>query len=114
TVPEAPALWNVANVLTLLRVALVPLFAAALLVDGGEHLGWRLVAAGLFALAAVTDRLDGALARRRGLVTDFGIIADPIADKLLIGTALVVLSVLGDVWWWVTALILLREVGITV
>src|SRR5690606_13233708 len=73
-----------------------------------------LTATAVFALAALTDRVDGALARRHGLVTDFGVIADPIADKLLIGTALVILSVQGDVWWWVTALILLREVGITV
>lgn len=105
---------NVANVLTVLRIAVVPFFAWALLVDGGDDVRWRLVAAALFALAAVTDRIDGHLARRYDLVTDLGKLLDPIADKLLIGAALVLLSALGDLWWWVTAVILVREIGITV
>lgn len=107
-------LWNIANVLTVLRILLVPAFAAALLVDGGGSVGWRLVAAGLFTVAALTDRLDGWLARRWELVTTFGVIADPIADKLLIGSALVLLSWMGEIWWWVTVVILVREVGVTV
>ena len=64
-------------------------------------------------VAAATDRLDGWLARRSGQVTDLGKLLDPIADKLLIGTALVLLSWLGDLPWWVTVVILVRELGIT-
>ncbi|WP_454050397.1 CDP-diacylglycerol--glycerol-3-phosphate 3-phosphatidyltransferase [Cellulomonas sp. Marseille-Q8402] len=105
---------NVANVVTVLRIAVVPFFAWALLVDGGQDVAWRLVATGIFALAAATDRLDGYLARRLGLVTDLGKLLDPIADKALIGTALVGLSIVGDLSWWVTAAILVREIGITV
>jgi CDP-diacylglycerol--glycerol-3-phosphate 3-phosphatidyltransferase len=109
-----PPLLNVANVLTGLRLALVPVFLAALLVEAGTSVDWRLIAFAVFAFAAFTDRLDGELARRRGLVTTFGTIADPIADKALTGSALVGLSVLGLVPWWVTAVIMGRELGITV
>ena len=109
----APSAWNVANALTVLRIALVPVFALLLLHDGGEDPAWRVAAAVAFAAAIVTDRLDGDIARRHGLVTDFGKVADPIADKALIGTALVVLSVLGELSWWVTVVVLGRELGIT-
>ncbi|GII99420.1 CDP-diacylglycerol--glycerol-3-phosphate 3-phosphatidyltransferase/cardiolipin synthase [Sediminihabitans luteus] len=105
--------WNAANAVTVVRIALVPFFAWALLADGGHEAGWRWCAATIFLLAAATDRLDGWLARRSGQVTDLGKLLDPIADKLLVGTALVLLSWLGDLWWWVTALILVRELGIT-
>ncbi|RMI09786.1 CDP-diacylglycerol--glycerol-3-phosphate 3-phosphatidyltransferase [Cellulomonas triticagri] len=105
---------NVANVVTVARIVVVPFFAWALLVDGGDDLTWRLVALGLFVVAAATDRVDGYLARRLGLVTDLGKLLDPIADKALIGAALVALSWLGDLSWWVTAAILVRELGITV
>ncbi|MBD8060587.1 CDP-diacylglycerol--glycerol-3-phosphate 3-phosphatidyltransferase [Cellulomonas sp. JH27-2] len=111
---ESPSPWNAANVLTMLRIALVPFFAWAMLADGGHTTTWRLVAAGLFALAAVTDRVDGWLARRNDQITDLGKLMDPIADKLLMGTALILLSALGDLWWWVTVVILVREIGITV
>lgn len=103
---------NPANALTLARLLLVPAFVT-LLFAGGSSPGWLFAAAGLFVLAAVTDRVDGELARRWGQETDFGKIADPIADKALIGAALVSLSVLGQLAWWVTAVILAREVGIT-
>jgi len=109
-----PSPLNVANVLTVLRIVVVPFVAWALLVDGGQDPVWRLVAAGLFALAAVTDRVDGYLARRMDLVTDLGKLLDPIADKALIGTALVALSWLGELPWWVTVAVLVRELGITV
>jgi CDP-diacylglycerol---glycerol-3-phosphate 3-phosphatidyltransferase len=66
-----------------------------------------------FVVASMTDRFDGDLARRRGLVTDFGKIADPIADKALTGTALVGLSALGELPWWVTVVVLVREIGVT-
>lgn len=106
--------WNIANVLTVLRLILVPVFVVALLTDNGEHSGWRLAAAGIFLLAAATDRLDGLIARRYHLITDFGKLADPIADKALIGAGLIGLSLLGELWWWVTIVILLRELGVTV
>jgi CDP-diacylglycerol--glycerol-3-phosphate 3-phosphatidyltransferase len=108
-----PPVLNIANALTLLRLLLVPVFLVALLADGGTSVGWRLTAFGIFVLAAVTDRLDGDLARRRGLVTTFGTVADPIADKALTGSALVGLSVLGLVPWWATIVIMAREIGIT-
>ncbi len=105
--------WNVANALTAVRLLLVPLFGWLLLVDGGDNPRYRVLAALVFAVAALTDRVDGELARRRGLVTDVGKIADPIADKALIGTALVGLSLLGELAWWVTVVVLVREIGIT-
>lgn len=107
-------LLNIANALTVLRLLLVPVFALALLAADGREVTWRLVAFVVFALAAFTDRLDGQLARRRGLETWFGALADPIADKALTGTALVGLSVLGLVPWWVTVVIIGRELGVTV
>lgn len=113
-VDHRPSPINVANLVTVLRIAVVPFFAWALLAEGGHTVTWRLVATGLFTLAAMTDRLDGYLARRMGLVTDLGKLLDPIADKALIGTALVLLSVLGDLSWWVTVVVLVRELGITV
>lgn len=112
--PAPQPTWNLANVLTVARVLLVPVFAWALLADDGDSTGYRLLAAGVFAVAAVTDRIDGWYARRTGQVTDFGKLLDPIADKLLVGTALVALSALGELPWWVTVVILVRELGITV
>jgi CDP-diacylglycerol--glycerol-3-phosphate 3-phosphatidyltransferase len=109
----SPSAWNVANALTVLRILLVPVFAWLLLHDGGHEPAWRVAAWAAFTAAVITDRFDGEVARRRGLVTDFGKIADPIADKALIGTALVLLSVLDLLPWWVTVLILARELGIT-
>jgi CDP-diacylglycerol--glycerol-3-phosphate 3-phosphatidyltransferase len=105
--------WNIANALTVFRLALVPVFVAALFVEGGHLDGWRWVAFGVFALASYTDRIDGQLARSRNLVTAFGKLADPIADKALIGAALIGLSLLGDLPWYVTVLVLFREVGVT-
>ena len=108
-----PSLWNIPNLLTMLRLLLVPVFAALLLADGGHDPKWRAVAWATFALAMITDLFDGELARRMNLVSDFGKIADPIADKAIMGTALVALSALGDLAWWVTIVILVREIGIT-
>lgn len=110
---EVP-LFNIANVLTVSRLLIVPVFLAALFADGGTDSVWRWVAAGLFALASITDRIDGDIARRRGLVTDFGKVADPIADKALIGGALIGLSLLGDLAWWVTIVVIARELLVTV
>lgn len=108
-----PPVLNVANVLTGLRLLLVPVFLATLFVDHGRSVDWRLAAFAVFAVAAVTDRLDGELARRRGLVTAFGTVADPIADKALMGSALIGLSLLGMVPWWATVVMMGRELGIT-
>jgi CDP-diacylglycerol--glycerol-3-phosphate 3-phosphatidyltransferase len=112
-VTAVPSPWNSANAVTAARIALVPLFAWALLAEGGHTVTWRLVATALFVVAAATDRVDGYLARKHGLVTDLGKLLDPIADKLLIGSALVLLSWLGDLPWWVTVVVLVRELGIT-
>lgn len=108
-VPSAP-LWNIANIVTMARIVLVPVFAALYLVGTTSA---QLAAAAVFVVAALTDRVDGYLARSRGLVTDFGKIADPIADKALTMTALVLLSVEDVVPWWVTIVIIVRELGIT-
>jgi CDP-diacylglycerol--glycerol-3-phosphate 3-phosphatidyltransferase len=105
--------WNIANALTVLRLALVPVFLVLLFHNDGDDAVWRVLAWVAFAVASVTDRIDGELARRRGLVTDFGVIADPIADKALIGAALIGLSLLDELPWWITVVILVREVGVT-
>lgn len=107
------SLWNLANLLTMSRLVMVPLFLVALLIEGGTDPFWRLVAGAVFVIASLTDRFDGDLARRRGQVTDFGKVADPIADKALTGSALVGLSMLGELPWWVTAVIAVRELGVT-
>jgi CDP-diacylglycerol--glycerol-3-phosphate 3-phosphatidyltransferase len=104
---------NVANGLTLLRLLLVPAFVVLLLASGGHSSGWRIWAFAAFTVACITDLVDGDLARRRNLVTEVGKIADPIADKALTGAALLGLSGLGDLPWWVTAVVLARELGIT-
>ncbi|HEX2301039.1 MAG TPA: CDP-diacylglycerol--glycerol-3-phosphate 3-phosphatidyltransferase [Pseudonocardiaceae bacterium] len=110
---EAVPLCNPANLLTLSRLVLVPVFLFALFAADGTDPLWRATAALIFAVASLTDRFDGDLARRRGQVTNFGKIADPIADKALIGGALVGLSMLGELPWWITLVIAFREVGVT-
>lgn len=108
-----PPVLNIANVLTMSRLVMVPVFLVALFWDGGHDTLWRWIATVVFALASITDRIDGEVARKRGLVTDFGKIADPIADKALTGAALVGLSLLGDLPWWATWVIIARELGVT-
>ncbi|MBO7934938.1 CDP-diacylglycerol--glycerol-3-phosphate 3-phosphatidyltransferase [Streptomyces sp. S9] len=107
------SVWNIANLLTMLRLILVPGFVALMLADGGYDPAWRSLAWAAFAIAMITDLFDGHLARTYNLVTDFGKIADPIADKAIMGAALICLSYLGDLPWWVTIVILGRELGIT-
>ncbi|MFB6717327.1 MULTISPECIES: CDP-diacylglycerol--glycerol-3-phosphate 3-phosphatidyltransferase [unclassified Streptomyces] len=107
------SLWNIANLLTMLRLVLVPGFVMLLLHNGGYDPVWRSFAWAAFAVAMITDLFDGHLARTYNLVTDFGKIADPIADKAIMGAALICLSYLGDLPWWVTGVILFREIGIT-
>jgi CDP-diacylglycerol--glycerol-3-phosphate 3-phosphatidyltransferase len=105
--------WNLPNALTTLRIIMVPFFGWALLVDGGDSILWRCVAYAIFAAAMVTDKIDGDIARARNLVTNFGKIADPIADKAITGMAFIGLSIVGDVWWWVTIIVLIREWSVT-
>ncbi|MFF1547282.1 CDP-diacylglycerol--glycerol-3-phosphate 3-phosphatidyltransferase [Streptomyces sp. NPDC058291] len=107
------SVWNIANFLTMLRLILVPGFVALMLAHGGYDPAWRSFAWAAFAIAMITDLFDGHLARTYDLVTDFGKIADPIADKAIMGAALICLSWLGDLPWWVTIVILGRELGIT-
>lgn len=104
---------NLANALTMFRIVLVPVFVVALFIDDGRSDLWRVIAFVVFAVAAITDQIDGRIARGWNLVTDFGKMADPIADKALIGAALLGLSILGDLAWWVTVVILVREIGVT-
>ena len=110
---EVPVL-NIANILTMLRVLLVPVFVIVFFMAGAEDSWWRAGAFVVFAVAMFTDYVDGYLARRLNLVTDFGKIADPIADKALMAAAMISLSLVGDLFWWVTIVILVREIGITV
>ena len=110
---DKPSNWNLPNVLTALRIVLVPFFGWALLQDGGDSVLWRFIAFAIFVGAMITDKIDGDIARARNLVTDFGKIADPIADKAITGMAFIGLSITGDIWWWVTILVLLREWSVT-
>lgn len=112
--PAVPSPWNIANLVTMARIAMVPFFAWALVADGGHSVTWRLVATALFLIAAASDRVDGHLARSRNLITDLGKLLDPIADKALVGAALILLWVpLGELPWWVPVVVLVRELGIT-
>jgi CDP-diacylglycerol---glycerol-3-phosphate 3-phosphatidyltransferase len=108
-----PSNWNVPNVLTTLRIVLVPFFGWALLADGGDNAWLRVLAWVIFAVAMITDKIDGDLARKHNLITNFGKIADPIADKAITGMAFIGLSVIGEIWWWVTILVLIREWSVT-
>ena len=112
--PAKPSNWNAPNVITAARIVATPFFLWALLADGGALGPWRWVAAIFFVVAIASDALDGYLARKHNLITDLGKLLDPIADKALIGSALIGLSILGELPWWVTIIILIREVGVTV
>lgn len=105
---------NAANLLTLGRFLLVVPFGFVLFAGDGHSTGWRIAAAAMFVFASATDRVDGQVARRYGLVTDLGAFADPLADKVLTGTAMIGLAMLGDLWWWLAVVILVREVAVTV
>jgi CDP-diacylglycerol--glycerol-3-phosphate 3-phosphatidyltransferase len=111
--PAVVPLLNPANLLTAARIVLVPVFLTAVILSGMTSPGWRMVACLTFCVASATDFVDGYVARRFHMVTSFGKVADPIADKALTGTALVVLSAYGHLAWWVTVLILVREWGVT-
>ncbi|WP_232675946.1 CDP-diacylglycerol--glycerol-3-phosphate 3-phosphatidyltransferase [Nocardioides sp. R-C-SC26] len=110
---SAPSNLNLPNALTTMRIALVPVYGWFLLGHDHDSVLWRSLAWVIFAIAMITDKIDGDIARSRGLITDFGKIADPIADKALTGMAFVALSITGDIWWWVTILVLTREWSVT-
>jgi CDP-diacylglycerol--glycerol-3-phosphate 3-phosphatidyltransferase len=106
-------LVNVANALTVLRIVLIPVFIVFTVTSGMTRPGWRVAACVAFSFASVTDFVDGWIARTWDLVTAFGKVADPIADKALTGTALVLLSGYGLLSWWITVAVLVREIGVT-
>ena len=108
-----PSPWNLPNALTVMRILLVPVFVWLVLRDGGDDTVTRWWAWGVFAIAIITDRIDGDLARAKGLVTTFGKVADPIADKALTGAGFITLSMIGEIPWWITVVIIARELGIT-
>ena len=105
---------NLPNAITISRILALPFCTYALFKNGGDDSTWRIISFSLFWIVGVTDFLDGKLARSRNTVTEFGKLLDPIADKALIGTALISLSILHVLAWWVTIIILTREIGITV
>lgn len=109
-----PSNWNAPNVITGARIVATPFFIWMLLADSGEMGALRWGAAVFFVVAIATDAWDGHLARSRGLITDLGKLLDPIADKFLIGGALISLSILAELPWWVTILVMVREVGVTI
>jgi CDP-diacylglycerol---glycerol-3-phosphate 3-phosphatidyltransferase len=111
--PSDAGLVNVPNALTTLRLILVVPFVVALLWEDGSNQVARIVATVIFMVASFTDYVDGYLARKKNIVTTFGKVADPIADKLLTGAALIGLSMLGELPWWVTIVILGRELAVT-
>lgn len=111
---ESPAsVASVPNLISVFRILLTPVFVIVLLADDGRLGAERIIAAVLFVVLIATDFVDGQIARRRNLVTDFGKLIDPIADKIITGAGFVMLSVLGELPWIVTIIILLREWGIT-
>ena len=109
-----PSELNLSNSITLIRIAALPLCAYFLFKNGGHDSTWRIVSWWLFFIVGMTDFIDGKLARSRGSVTELGKLLDPIADKALVGTAMIGLSILGDMPWWITVVILTREIGITI
>jgi CDP-diacylglycerol--glycerol-3-phosphate 3-phosphatidyltransferase len=102
------------NAITIVRILCAPVFLWMLLADGGADGPLRWWAAALFIVAIATDGIDGYLARKHHIVTDLGKLLDPIADKVLTGFAFIGLSILGELPWWVTIVVLIREIGITI
>ncbi|HEY4899123.1 MAG TPA: CDP-alcohol phosphatidyltransferase family protein, partial [Candidatus Nanopelagicaceae bacterium] len=111
---QSPKTINLPNTLTVVRLLALPFCAYALFKDGGDNSLWRVIAWTGFFFVGLTDLFDGRLARSRNQVTSFGTFLDPVADKAAIGTAMIGLSILGKLWWWVTIVILVREVAVTV
>ncbi len=112
TTESKPSNLNVPNALTVLRILMVPVFLAVLFTHPDDF-GWRMAATAVFVVAILTDLADGYIARKYNLVTDFGKLWDPVADKALTGAAFIALGILGELSWIIIVLILLREWGIT-
>lgn len=112
--PQRAKNLNAPNIIAASRIVATPFFVWMLIADDGQNMLLRWLAALFFVVAIATDALDGWLARRFNMVTDLGKLLDPIADKFLTGGALVGLSILGELPWWITLVILVREIGITV
>ena len=102
------------NILTVFRILALPFCACTLFVDGGDNPTWQVISWTSFFIVGMTDVLDGRIARSRNQISNFGAILDPIADKALIATALIGLSILEKLPWWVTILILVREISVTI
>ncbi|MDO5098041.1 MAG: CDP-diacylglycerol--glycerol-3-phosphate 3-phosphatidyltransferase [Corynebacterium sp.] len=113
-VDKQPSNLNLPNVLTSLRIIAIPLFAWLVLKSESQHTSWMLWSFACFVALMITDKLDGDIARSRGLITNFGKIADPIADKALMATAFICLNITGILPIWITVVILIREIGITI
>lgn len=112
-VSTQPRALNIPNALTVFRVLLVPVFLYLLIASNTHADSWRYWALAIYVVASLTDLIDGDYARRTGQITPFGQVADPIADKALIGAALIGLSWLGDLSWWITVIIVARELAVT-
>jgi CDP-diacylglycerol--glycerol-3-phosphate 3-phosphatidyltransferase len=102
------------NRITVLRLLCVPVGAYTLFKNGGDDPTWQYISWCVFFVLGMSDVLDGKLARSRGTITKFGEFLDPVADKFMIGTAMISLSILGTMPWWITAVVLSREIGITI
>ena len=102
------------NFITVMRLAFVPVGAYTLFKNGGDDTTWQYISWCVFFALGMSDVLDGKLARSRGTITEFGKFLDPVADKFMIGTAMVSLSILGRMPWWMTVVVLSREIGITI
>jgi CDP-diacylglycerol--glycerol-3-phosphate 3-phosphatidyltransferase len=109
----ASSIFNIPNIITMARIIFVPLFIWTLVEFSNPESAMRWVSVLVFIIIMASDGIDGAIARKRGLITNLGKLLDPIADKALLGGALVTLSILGEVSWWITAIIMIRELGIT-
>ncbi len=112
TTESRPSNVNVPNALTVLRIVMVPIFLVVLF-SNPDDVGWRIGATAVFVVAILTDLADGHIARKYNLVTDFGKLWDPVADKALTGAAFIALGILDELSWIIIAVILLREWGIT-
>ena len=104
---------NLPNSLTIARIAFLPVGAYAIFKNGGDDQTWQWIAWVIFFLIGMTDVLDGKLARSRQQITELGKFLDPVADKAMVGTAMICLSILDRMPWWITIVILAREIGIT-